>query len=52
MVKVIVDLELEVCPQSLDFLLNQLNLVKNLRNAFFQDESELVTDKQYFYMHC
>jgi hypothetical protein len=39
-------------PSSLDFLLNQLNLVQNLRNAFLQDESEFVTDKQYFYMLC
>lgn len=52
MVKVIVVVELEVCPQSsLDFLLNQLNLVQNLRNAFLQDESEFVTDKEYFYLH-
>lgn len=53
MVKVIVDVELVVCPQSsLDFLLNQLNLIQNLRNAFLQGESEFVTDKQYFHMHC
>jgi hypothetical protein len=52
-VKIIVDVELEVHPQSsLDCLLNQLNLVQNIRNAFLQDESKFVTVKQYFYMHC
>lgn len=53
MVKVIVDVELVVFPQSsLDFLRNQLNLIQNLRNAFRQGKSEFVTDKWHFHMYC